>query len=217
LNPFWLPFTQITYLNIQQRKCMYAIRRNNHPHLINLFHTKYFQYEENIMSIVTGLFKDKDSAERAYREASQSGYSAEEINVVMSEETRERYYGKHATLETEVGNKAAEGASIGGAVGGTLGAIAAAVAAVGTTLLIPGLGIWVAGPVAAAVAGAGAGGVSGGIVGALIGWAIPEDRLVAYEQGIKEGGILLGIKPRSEEDRARFEREWSNPGVATNT
>lgn len=169
------------------------------------------------MSIVTGLFKDKDSAERAYREASQSGYSAEEINVVMSEETRERYYGKHATLETEVGNKAAEGASIGGAVGGTLGAIAAAVAAVGTTLLIPGLGIWVAGPVAAAVAGAGAGGVSGGIVGALIGWAIPEDRLVAYEQGIKEGGILLGIKPRNEEDRARFEREWSNPGVATNT
>lgn len=169
------------------------------------------------MSIVTGLFKDKDSAERAYREAAQSGYTTEEINVVMSEETRERYYGKHATLETEVGNKASEGATIGGAVGGTLGAIAAAVAAIGTTLLIPGLGIWIAGPVAAAVAGAGAGGVSGGIVGALIGWAIPEDRLVAYESGIKEGGILLGIKPRNEEDRVRFEKEWSNPGVATNT
>lgn len=169
------------------------------------------------MSIVTGLFKDKDSAERAYREAAQSGYTTEEINVVMSEETRERYYGKHATLETEVGNKASEGATIGGAVGGTLGAIAAAVAAIGTTLLIPGLGIWIAGPVAAAVAGAGAGGVSGGIVGALIGWAIPEDRLVAYESGIKEGGILLGIKPRNEEDRVRFEKEWSNPGVETNT
>ncbi len=169
------------------------------------------------MSIVTGLFKDKDSAERAYREAAQSGYTSEEINVVMSEDTRERYYGKHATLETEVGSKAAEGASIGGAVGGTLGAIAAAVAAIGTTLLIPGLGIWVAGPVAAAVAGAGAGGVSGGLVGALIGWSIPEDRLVAYESGIKEGGILLGIKPRNEEDRVRFENEWSNPGVSTNT
>lgn len=169
------------------------------------------------MSIVTGLFKDKDSAERAYRNAAESGYGPEDINVVMSQETRERYYGKHATLETEVGNKAAEGATVGGAVGGTLGAIAAAVAAVGTTLLLPGLGIWVAGPVAAAVAGAGAGGVSGGIIGALIGWAIPEDRLVVYETGIKEGGILLGIKPRSEEDRQRFEREWGNPGVQTNT
>lgn len=169
------------------------------------------------MSIVTGLFKDKDSAENAYRSASQSGYSADEINVVMSDETRERHYGKHATLETEVGNKAAEGATIGGTVGGTVGAIAAAVAAIGTTLLLPGLGIWVAGPVAAAVAGAGAGGVSGGIIGALVGWAIPEDRLVAYEAGIKEGGILLGIKPRSEEDRLRFEKEWANPGVETNT
>lgn len=160
------------------------------------------------MNIVTRLFRDQDSAERAYRTAAQYGYGHDEIDVVMSEETRERYYGKNATLETEVGNKAAEGAAIGGAVGGAAGAIAAAIAAMGTSLVLPGLGLVIAGPLAAAVAGAGAGGVSAGLVGALIGWGIPEDRLKEYEKGIHEGGILIGVKPRSESDARRFEEDW---------
>ena len=32
------------------------------------------------------------------------GYCSDEISVVMSEETRKKYYGKDATPETEVGN-----------------------------------------------------------------------------------------------------------------
>lgn len=160
------------------------------------------------MSVVTGLFKDKESAEQAYRSASQSGYTNNEINVVMSEETRERYYGKDTTLETEVGNKAAEGGAIGAAVGSSVGAIAAAIAAAGTVLVLPGLGLVVAGPLAAAIAGAGAGGVTAGIVGALIGWGIPEDRLEEYQSGLEEGGILIGVNPRSDEDARRFESEW---------
>ena len=88
------------------------------------------------MSLITGLFKDRDSAENAYKSVTDMGYSSDEINVVMSEETRKKYYGKDATLETEVGNKAAESAAIGGAVGSTLGAIAAAFAAVGTSIVL---------------------------------------------------------------------------------
>ena len=105
--------------------------------------------------------------------------------------------------QTELGTKAAEGAGIGGAIGGSLGAIAAAIAAVGTTIALPGLGLVIAGPLAAAIAGAGAGAATGGIVGALIGWGIPEERVKHYEEGIKNGGILMGVTPRSDED-ARF-------------
>ncbi|MES2662404.1 MAG: hypothetical protein V4629_03780 [Pseudomonadota bacterium] len=165
------------------------------------------------MSFVTGLFKDKESAENAYRLASQAGYSDSDINVVMSEDTREKYYGKHATLETEVGSKLAEGAAIGGTVGGTIGAIAAGVAAIGTALVLPGLGIWVAGPLAAAVAGAGAGGVTGGLVGALIGWGIPEDTLKEYEANVKQGDILIGVDAKSIEDKQRLESVWNPTGV----
>lgn len=101
---------------------------------------------------------------------------------------------------------------MGGAIGGTVGAIAAAIAAVGTSLAIPGLGLVVAGPLAAALAGAGAGGATGGLVGALIGAGIPEERVKHYEKGIKSGGILMGVRPRSDDDAGYFEREWSKAG-----
>ena len=162
------------------------------------------------MSIVTGLFRDKESAERAYSTALEAGYDTSDIDVIMSEETREKYYGKNATLETEVGNKSAEGAAIGGAVGATVGAIAAAIAAVGTVLVLPGLGLVVAGPLAAAIAGAGAGGVSAGLVGALIGWGIPEDTLKEYESGVKDGGIVIGVKSKNDQDSERFASEWKS-------
>lgn len=155
--------------------------------------------------MVTGLFRDRDRAELAYRSATERGYSRDDVNLVMSNETRQRHFGDD---ESELGTRAAEGAGIGGAVGGTIGAIAGAIAAVGTSIAIPGLGLVVAGPVAAALAGAGAGAATGGLVGALIGWGIPEERVKRYEQGVKEGGILMGVRPRSEEDAAYFERTW---------
>lgn len=163
-------------------------------------------------SMVTGMFRDRDSAERAYQSLPARGYSERDVNLAMSDETRRRHF-PEGGADTELGSKAAEGAGVGGAVGATVGAIAAAIAAVGTSIAIPGLGLVIAGPAAAALAGAGAGGVTGGLIGALVGWGIPEERVKHYEQGIKEGGIVMGVTPRSDEDAEYFEREWkSNKG-----
>lgn len=158
--------------------------------------------------LVTGLFPDRNSAEAAYGVASQRGYGKGDMNVIMSDDTRKAHFSHSAGVETELGTKAAEGAGIGGAIGGTIGAIAAAIAAVGTTLALPGLGLVIAGPIAAAVAGAGAGAAGGGLLGALVGWSMPEERVLAYEEGLKNGGILMGIQTKSSEDAEHFEREW---------
>lgn len=138
----------------------------------------------------TELFNNKDSAEKAYESALQQGYDHSDINVLMSEDTRNKYYDSPLVTED---NKSVEGLAVGGAVGGTLGAIAGAIAAIGTSLVIPGMGLVIAGPIAAAIAGAGVGSVSGGLIGALIGWGIPEDKAKTYEAGIKSGGIVLGV------------------------
>ena len=76
--------------------------------------------------------------------------------------------------------------------------------------MIPGLGLVIAGPAVAALAGAGAGVATGGLIGALVGWGVPEERVQHYEQGIKDGGILMGVKPRSDDDAAYFAHEWKN-------
>ena len=159
--------------------------------------------------MVTGVFADRDSAERAYQALPARGYSEKDINLVMSDDTRKRYFAD-GTAETELGTKATEGAGVGGAIGATVGAIAAAIAAVGTSLVVPGLGLVIAGPAAAALAGAGAGGVTGGLIGALVGWGIPEERVKHYEESIKKGGIVMGVTPRTSEDAEYFEREWKN-------
>lgn len=163
---------------------------------------------DNNSPYVTGLFRDRESAERAYQGVVDRGYKQDDVNLVMSDETRDKHFGSAAGRETELGTKAAEGAGIGAGIGGTLGAIAAAVAAVGTSIALPGLGLVIAGPVAAALAGAGAGGAAGGLVGALIGWNIPEERVKQYEEGIKQGGILMGVRPRNDEDAAQLEKHW---------
>ena len=156
--------------------------------------------------MVTGLFRDRESAERAYSSVTGRGYSDKDVNLLMSNETRDKHFVDGR--ETELGNKALEGAGTGAAIGGTVGATLAAIAAIGTTLELPGLGLLVAGPIAAGLAGAGAGGATGGLIGALVGAGIPEERVKHYEKGLKEGGIVMGVEPRSDEDAEYFEREW---------
>lgn len=138
----------------------------------------------------TEIFKTQEAAEKAYQDAIDSGYSPQDINIIMSEDSRKRYYDSVLVKE---GSKASEGLGVGGATGATVGGVVAAVAAIGTSLVIPGLGLVIAGPLAAGLAGAGAGGIAGGLVGSLIGWGIPEDKAKVFESGIKEGGIVLGV------------------------
>jgi hypothetical protein len=158
---------------------------------------------------VTGLFRDRDSAEKAYQALSDHGYGRDDVNVIMSDETRQKYFEDPGLPQTELGTKAAQGAGVGSAIGGGLGALIGALAAVGTSIAIPGAGIVLAGPIAAALAGAGAGGIAGGLVGALIGAGIPEERVTHYEEGIKQGGIVMGFKSRSEEDARRISEAWT--------
>ncbi|MDO6390037.1 hypothetical protein Q4E40_07865 [Pontibacter sp. BT731] len=161
-------------------------------------------------SMMTAMFRDRDSAERAYEELRARGYDKDDINVVLSDEGRKRHFSGDLDRDgdTELGNKSLEGAGAGSAIGGTLGAIVGAVAAIGTSVAIPGLGLVVAGPLAAALAGAGAGGLTGGLIGALVGAGIPEERAKVYEEGVKEGNIVLGFKPRTSEDARYFESHF---------
>jgi uncharacterized protein YjbJ (UPF0337 family) len=152
-------------------------------------------------------FADRESAERAYNSAIDRGYSRDDLNVIMSDDTRKRYF-DNSTVETDLGSKALEGAGTGGAIGTLTGALVGAIAAIGTNVIFPGLGLIVAGPLLGALTGAGAGGLTGGLVGALVGAGIPEDRAKEYEKDVRDGRIVMGVNPRTDEDADYIEREW---------
>ena len=164
------------------------------------------------VEMVTGLFKDSESVERAYEVVSERDYGTADINVVMSDDTRKRYFADDRPINTELGRKIEEGGELGGPTGGRIGMLIPAIIAVGVVAL-PGLGLILAGPVAVALAAAGAAGVAVGLAGALSDWGIPEERAKQYEKAIHDGGILMGVRPRSDEDARYFVQRWKVIGA----
>jgi hypothetical protein len=154
--------------------------------------------------LLASMFRDKGSAELAYNNASARGYSTEDINIIMSDNTRKSYLEGSATSD-----KVLKGIGTGSAIGGALGAIAAALMATGTSISIPGFGLVIAGPMAAVLAGAGAGGVAGGIIGALASFGIPKEDAEKMEHEFQEGAILIGVEPRNQIDRDFLSEAWS--------
>jgi len=157
--------------------------------------------------LVTGLFKTKLAAEAAVDALIKQGYTRDDISVLMSDATKSKEFA------IESGTHTMDGAGIGGAVGGTVGAVLAAIAAVGTSIALPGIGLVIAGPIVAALAGAGAGGAAGGVVGALVGAGIPEHRAKVYDAGLRGGGILIGVEPRTAEDGDAIEKLLGDLGA----
>ena len=160
--------------------------------------------------LMTGLFRDRTTAERAYESALTRGYTKDDVSLLMSQDARDRHFPKGEATRTELGTKAAEGAGLGAVTGGGLGAVLAGLAAAG--IAVPGLPIIAMGTLAAALTGAVTGGGIGAIVGALIGHGIPKERAERYEEGVRQGGIVMGVTPRTREDAEYLEREWTACG-----
>ncbi|MDO5509174.1 MAG: hypothetical protein Q4F57_00625 [Weeksellaceae bacterium] len=162
------------------------------------------EYNERFVSRV---FDDRESAETAYRDLEERGYSREDINVMMSDKTRDTYFGEDS-YKSDLGDKVAENAGKGSLIGGGIGAVVGAIAAIGSNVIFPGLGLVIAGPLAAGLAGAGAGAAAGGLIGALTGMGVPDDEAKYYKDRIKDGGIYMGFEPRGSEDARYMYDRW---------
>lgn len=158
--------------------------------------------------MVTALFSDGPSAARAYQACAERGYEIGDVNVLMAEDTRNRFLADDSEIMNLLARREAEGGELGGPRGGDIEIVVTIVAAVGAALAIPALGLVVAGPLAAALAGAGAVGLAGGLIGALGDWGIPRERVRKYEAGIGEGGTLMMVEASSDEDARQIQQEW---------
>lgn len=145
------------------------------------------------------IFETAESANDYYDFLIKSGYSTEDITVIMSKDTKERFYATNEHISSS-GDEALKGAGAGGAIGGTVGAVAGALLAIGSAIVIPGLGIAIAGPIAAALAGAGAGGATGAVIGALSKAGLSDDASLEYKNAMDKGHIIISIEPKDRHD-----------------
>jgi hypothetical protein len=162
---------------------------------------------------VTGLFSDASDVERAYRSVVARGYDGADVNVLMSDATRQRVLEHEPQVSAELTKKSAEGGALGGPAGGRIGIAISIAAAVGAALVVPALGLVAAGPIAAALTGAGAAGLAAGLIGALGDWGVPEERVRRYEAAIRDGGILMAVRTRSAADARDIASAWQAAGA----
>ena len=155
---------------------------------------------------ITGMF-DYTGAENAYQHLIELGYTSDDINLLMSEETHERHFVKNI-VSTEIPDKSLNNAEVGAAIGGTGGAIAGTALALAISLTIPGLGFVIAGTILAGIAGTTAGILAGGLIGALTGIGIPQDVALIYKKGIEEGKIVINVQPKNVEDAELIQKDW---------
>ncbi len=145
-------------------------------------------------SLISATFKTRSAAESVLRELESIGVKDNQVSLVLTDETR----GQHFNMEesSKIDEGIAAGATAGGAVGVILGSLLTA-----TAIVIPGLNLIVAGSVMTGLAGLGAGAAAGGLIGGLIGAGIPEHEAKIYENEIKNGAVLLAVKPENSKQR----------------
>jgi uncharacterized protein (TIGR02271 family) len=148
-------------------------------------------------STVVGLFQDQPSAEQAIQHLKSAGFSEDQIGVAVRDRDRQQ------ALTENTGTQVAEGATTGAVGGGVVGGVIGLLAGVGA-LAIPGIGPIIAGgALASTLAGAGIGAAAGGLLGALVGMGIPEEDARHFEQGFKQGGVLVTVNAEGRTEEAR--------------
>lgn len=185
------------------------------------------RFESGRSRFVSAHFSDFDDAIEAARSLEERGYDREQISVFMSTDMRRHYIetrpefaaGEEGdavveSVELTEETKTMEGAGIGGTIGGSVGAVTAAVAAVGTTAVVPPLGIAVAGPLAAGLAGTGAGAAAGGLAGALVGAGMSEYRARRFQELLEDGRLIVGVEASTEAERTDVAEQLRRHGGA---
>lgn len=132
------------------------------------------------MTTQFSVYRDQDAAQAAVHALEKAGVSTSQISVFLSETAY--------NLVPKVRPAVPEGAVVGGTLGAVLAGIGGA-----TALLLPGVGIFAAGPLALALEAVLIGSVSGGFVGALAGIGVPENQAKQYAKALMEHGVVVAV------------------------
>jgi hypothetical protein len=149
---------------------------------------------ERSKPLEVGVFSSIDDARRAVRGLLERGFTREEITVVCSDETKERYFhefdhqqpaGTHTTTAT--------------IAGGTIGAVVGGLSVIASALATGSLALWAAGPITAW-----AGGVAGGLVGAMMTRGVEKQLANFYQQAVIKGQILVAAEAHGPDSQRRL-------------
>jgi uncharacterized membrane protein len=142
--------------------------------------------------VLTAVFRNQSDAMRAYEWLRQHGYGLEEINVLLSEHSKQPFHAREHDDKLELKSKPAAGAQRRALWGALAGALLLALLALILSIMSNFTLHW-----PAALAGIGAGAMLGGLAGGLLGYGFPDSTARVYEPLLQRGGVAIGVKPHN--------------------
>jgi hypothetical protein len=136
------------------------------------------------LPLEVGVFSSVEGARQAVHALLDTGFGIEQITVVCSDETKERYF--HEFDHQQPAGTHTPRAAI---AGGTIGAVLGGLTVVGSALATGSLALWAAGPITAW-----AGGVAGGLIGAMMTRGVEKELANFYQQAVVNGQILVAAE-----------------------
>lgn len=131
--------------------------------------------------IRAGVFSTLGAAHAAVDRLRAAGFSADDLTVVCSDETKEREF-REFEHEQPAGTNTPAAAAAGGTVGAALGGVAAG------------------------AAGIAAGGLLGGFLGAMLTRGVEKEAANFYDQAVTDGNLLVTVHAEGEDAAAKLAR-----------
>jgi hypothetical protein len=144
-----------------------------------------FPSSSNDKPIRAAIFTEIAETDMAVKRLLAAGFTTQEITVICSDDTKERYFREYEHQD-QAGRNVPVAAGIGGAVGMTLfglTAVAAGLVTGGAAFVVAGgTGMWT-------------GTVVGGLVGAMMTRGFEREVANFYDQAVITGDILVAVEP----------------------
>ncbi len=139
--------------------------------------------------VVVGVFIDRAQAYEVIHDLHQAGFRDEQIGFIAREKLDPNAENTEVTAplpDDEIEKATRPGLVAGGVVGGLAGAVVA--------LLVPGIGLALAGGILATIGGAAVGAATGGLIGTLIEVGIPEEDAHRYHDALHSGRTIVIVQ-----------------------
>jgi hypothetical protein len=135
-------------------------------------------------TIEAGVFSTIDDARRAVHDLLAAGFTRDQITVLCSDQTKEKYFS-----EFEHQEPAGTYTTTAAVVGGTIGAVVGGLTVLAAAAVTGSVALWAAGPITAWF-----GGVGGGLVGAMMTRGVEKELANYYQQAVVQGQILVAAE-----------------------
>jgi len=129
---------------------------------------------DNSKTIVSGIFKSEKDLSIAIEWLDENGIAKEDINILISDKSPDK------DMKIKTSNKVPEITVKGLTTGTIIGAILGSLSFVGI-VIVPAIGIAIAGPIIGASTGIAIGAMAGSLMGALIGKAYPKYEALFFD------------------------------------